>query len=381
MSKPTAKASTPAPAAPQAAPSAAAPSVPVDAALIAEGNPDDVTAADIRAALGLPPAGAPAADDADDAGDEDLSPEERSAAEAELAADDDTEASGEEADADDDAAAPAAEASAPAEEPAAAPVADDAAAKELQAKLTAAENEAAALRERLAAREAADAGRTDPQVLEGITDFEGLAKLRKQAVDTYTWAIRHPEGAEIPDGKGGTVTFTREQMLATAAEAFATVHERIPGREAYLRDAAAREGEALNAYPWLKETARGLGAEAAKILSAAPGLRRAPEHKLIAADAALGARLRSAGITVNDTTLTRMIEAAKAAQPAAATTTAARPAATAPRVPPSAPRAAGVVPPRTRGNEVAVRAAQKRLASGGGKLTDLTASIAAKLGR
>jgi hypothetical protein len=380
MPKPTAKPATPS--------VAAEPSRPADAqiggslispaALAAEGDPSEVTTLDIRAALGLPAAGA-AADTEDDAaplptaadtaGDTDsddaaLTDEEQAAAEAELA----TAASPEPF--DEDTAAPA---EAPAADPA------------LTAKIAALETETAGLREKLAAREAADANTLTPSpaAVEAITDPEALNNYRARMVNLYAWAVQHADGGEIADAKGGTVSLSREEVAAIQAEAFTQVHQHIPARERYLSESSQRERDALNTYPWLKETSRGLGAEAAALLQKAPALRRLPEHKLLAADAALGARLRTSGVTFDEATLTRMLAAAKGEATRAAAgqgnTVNGRP--VAPRTPPSSPSRPGVVPPRTRTNAAAVQAAQKAVARSGGSVQSLAASIAAKLGR
>lgn len=377
MPKPTAKPANPAPA---AAEQPAVPASTSPAALAAEGDPSEVTTLDIRAALGLPAAGAAAGTEDDDAplptaadsaGDTDsdddaLTAEEQAAAEAELAG-------------DDSAAEPAAEPE-PAATPAEAPAADPT----LTAKLAALKTEAAALREKLAAREAAEANTLTPSpaAVEAITDPEALNNYRARMVNLYAWAVQHPDGGEIADAKGGTVSLSREEVAAIQAEAFTQVHQHIPARERYLSEASQRERDALNTYPWLKETSRGLGAEAAALLQKAPALRRLPEHKLLAADAALGARLRTSGVALDEATLTRMLAAAKgeASRIAAGQGSTANGRPLAQRTPPSAPARAGVVPPRTRTNAAAVQAAKKGLTRSGGNVQSLAASIAAKLG-
>lgn len=369
MSKPNAKPATPAASAAAPAPSAK-PAQPVDTALAAEGDSQDVTAADIAAALGLKPSSTPAGDD--------LTDEERAAAEAELDADDTAEDFPDSSDAGDD-AADSAEATPAAAEPAA-PSAELTAAQaklaEAEAKAAAAESALAATREKLATFEAESTTRTDAGVLDTITDLDGLAAQRSRFVNLYAWAVKHPDGGALPDGKGGEIELTRDEVANVQAEAFTIVQDGIPKREAFLRAAAAREAEALNAYPWIKETTRGIGAEAAKLLNDAPALRRLPEAKLIAADSVIGARLRAAGVTVDEATLTKMIAAAKptaAGKPAALSTP--------PRVPPASPARPGVLPPRSRGNESAVRAAAQNMQRSRGSEESIAASIAAKLAR
>lgn len=357
MSKP--KASAP------AAPSTpTAPSAPVDAALAAEGDSQDVTAADIAAALGLPTPGAKPAADADES---DLTAEEQAAAEAELAAD--PAAEDDAADSDEDAA--------PAAEEPATPSADltalQAKLSEADAKATAAEAAATALREKLATFEAESTTRTDAGVLDTVTDLDGLAAQRSRFVNLYAWAVKHADGGALPDGKGGEIELSREEVANLQADTFTLVHDAVPKREAFLRAQAAREADALNAYPWIKETARGIGADAAKLLASAPALRRLPDAKLIAADSVIGARLRAAGVSLDEAMIAKIIATHKAGKPAALSTP--------PRVPPASPSRPGVIPPRTRGNESAVRAAAQAMKTSRGSEDSIAASIAAKLAR
>jgi hypothetical protein len=355
-------------------PNAATPSTPnaIDRALVAEGDATDVTTADIRSALGMPPAGTkPSAEDNDDPASE-LSPEEQAAAQAEL-----------DNDADLDGAEPlAAEPAATENEPAAPAATPSAELTALQTKLdeaTAAtfarETELAAAREKLAAFEAESTTRTDAGVLDTITDLDSLAAQRSRFVNLYSWAVKHADGGSLPDGKGGELELSREEVANLQADAYTLVQDGIPKREVFLRAAAAREADALNAYPWIKETTRGIGAEAAKLLASAPALRRLPEAKLLAADSVIGARLRAAGVVLDEATLTKIIAAhtkpAAGAKPAALSMP--------PRVPPASPSRPGVVPPRTRGNESAVRAAAQAMQRTRGSQQSIEASIAAKL--
>jgi len=360
MSKPKPAAFSPAPAA-------------VDSVLAAEGDAGDVTTADIRAALGLPAAGTkPAAEDADSASN--LTAEEQDAAQAEL--DTEADSAADEALADEPTAA---------EDEPAAPVAATPSAEltALQAKLdeaTAArkarETDLATLREKLATFESESATRTDAGVLDTIADLDTLAAQRTRFVNLYSWAVKHADGGALPDGKGGEVELSREEVANLQADAYTLVQDGIPKREAFLRAAAAREADALNAYPWIKETTRGIGAEAAKLLASAPALRRLPEAKLLAADSVIGARLRAAGVVLDEATLAKIIATVK---PAAG----AKPASLAvpPRVPPASPSRPGVVPPRTRGNDSAVRAAAQAMQRTRGSQQSIEASIAAKLAR
>ncbi len=336
------------------------PATPVDPSLASEGDSTAVTTADIRAALGIQDPAPASADDLP------LTDEEQAAAEAELAADE--EPAGE---ADEEPAEPAAEA-----EPASADL------TALQAKVAAAEaarlaseGDLATSRERLAAYEAESAARTDAGVLDTVTDLESLATQRTRFVNLYAWAIKHPDGGALPDGKGGEVELSREEVAGLQADAYTLVQDGIPRREAFLRAAATREAEALNAYPWIKETSRGIGADAAKLLASAPALRRLPEAKLLAADSVIGARLRAAGIVLDESTLAKII--ATVAKPAGKAAISASPA----RVPPASPSRAGILPPRTRGNESAVKAAAEQMQRTRGSVQSIEASILAKLSR
>lgn len=244
---------------------------------------------------------------------------------------------------------------------------------ELTAARREAEEEAARLRERLAAFEARDAGRLEPDVLETITDPAQLAARKKQWSELKTWAARNlnRESAEL-NGK----EFSQEQIAAIFAQTDELLTVAAPRREQYLAERARYDAGTAQVYPWAKHTAKGLGKVLQQSMEQLPELARLPNGRLIAADSLIGATLRNHGIVVDDALLARLAKEAKQPRPATAPTGT-------PRVPPprapAAPSRAGSVPPRVDRRVADQRTALQRLSKSNGSEADVTQFIAANL--
>lgn len=308
----------------------------------------DTTEADVLAALGqLSP------DSTDTAADTDT---------AETAATTDT--------ADEDAAADEVAAALTDEEaPAAAPAAEsDASTEAAAAEPTAEQKEIAALKQQLAdlaakipaapvvaAPPAADRpplSAIAPEVFETVTEPGELAARELSLSRLHEWTLRNEDGGRI-----GDTDISRAEVLDLRASTWAALHRHIPARRQQLAEISHAEGEAVTAYPALKDAASTEAKAVAQFLAENPALKRLPNAKLIAADAVLGR-------------LTRTTKAKPAAAPA--------PKQQPPRAPTSAARP-GVLPPRISPRSSDLNTATARLSKGNGSVEDVASVIAASL--
>lgn len=253
---------------------------------------------------------------------------------------------------------------------------------ELTARSKTAEDALAKANERLAALDAANSGRLEPSVLENVDTLDALAAKRSQLIKLHQWALTHPGGGELKaaDGKSDPIAYDADAVANMAAATFELIHEALPAREQYLRSREQSDAQAVTSYPWIKDTRNGAGAQVQAMIEAKPGIRRlGPEYRLIAADALIGQTLREAGIAVDGKLVDRLKAEAKTRKvPGAGAPVVA--AAVARRIPPAAPSRPGVVPARAAPGAAAARSAQKSLSKSDGNLGALTASIAAKFG-
>lgn len=248
---------------------------------------------------------------------------------------------------------------------------------ELTARAKSAEEKLAQASDRLAAFEARDTNRLEPDVLEAIDDPAQLAAQRSRWTKLHEWAIRHEHAdvATLPDGKGGTQEFDREQVSALKAQTFSLLNEAAPKREQFLQTRAQVDAYATQAYPWLANTKAGDGATVAKLLSDLPVLRTLPGGKLLASDAFIGGVFRAHGITVSKELIERLAKEAKASAPRAG-----QPArASTPVRAPAAPSRPSTVPARLDRRQTQSRQADQRITRERGSEDSLAESIAALL--
>ena len=247
---------------------------------------------------------------------------------------------------------------------------------ELTARAKCAEEKLAQASDRLATFEARDTNRLDPDVLEAIDDPAQLAAQRSRWTKLHEWAIRHEHAdvATLPDGKGGTQEFDREQVSALKAQTFSLLNEAAPKREQFLQTRAQVDAYATQAYPWLANAKAGDGATVAKLLSDLPVLRTLPGGKLLASDAFIGGVFRAHGITVSKELIERLAKEAKASAPRAG-----QPRASTPLRAPAAPSRPSTVPARLDRRQTQSRAAEQRITREKGSEDSLAESIAALL--
>ena len=247
---------------------------------------------------------------------------------------------------------------------------------ELTARAKSAEEKLVQASERLAAFEARDSNRLEPDVLEAIDDPAALATQRSRWTKLHEWAIRHEHAdvATLPDGKGGQQEFDREQISALKAQTFSLLNEAAPKREQFLQTRAQVDAYAAQAYPWLANTKAGDGAHVATLLSDLPVLRTLPGGKLLASDAFIGGVFRANGIAVTKELVERLAREAKAGASRAG---AARP--SAPVRAPAAPSRPSAVPARLDRRQTQSRQADVRIVRERGSEDSLADSIAALL--
>jgi hypothetical protein len=251
---------------------------------------------------------------------------------------------------------------------------------ELTARSKTAEDELAAANERIASFEAASNGRFDAGQLDHVDSVDALGKTRADIVDLHQRLLRSPGGITLPDPADPTKTIEYDAagVGELLGETFKLIHEDIPAREKFLAKKGEFDAAAVNAYPWLKDTKQGAGAQVQALLQSNPALRKVgPNYKLVAADALIGQTLRAAGVQVTPELIKRLTAEVKSQRPEArGQKPEARPAIR--RTPPASPARTGMVPPRSSA-ATQKAAVDKRLSKGTGNIRDLTASIAASM--
>lgn len=248
---------------------------------------------------------------------------------------------------------------------------------ELTARSKEAEDRLAKANERLAAIEAEQSGRYDPGVLEHIDSAEELAKHRQQIIALRQKLLRNPNGLTLPDpnDKTKTVEYDQAGVADMLAQTETLVLDAIPARERFLIERQKFDAAAVDAYPWMKDTRQGAGAQVQQVIEKNPTLRRlGPNYRLIAADALIGQMVREHGIQVTPQLLERLAKEVTAKK-APASVAAAQPR----RIPPPAPSRAGVIPPRQSNKAQQNAGAVKRVQQGDGNANDLADMIAAGL--
>jgi len=244
------------------------------------------------------------------------------------------------------------------------------------------ESSLAQARERLASYDAAAKGKFDPGALEHVDSIETLATERQQLTRVQQWALAHPEGGEMPPAEinGTPVNYEPEQVRALLARTSELLYQALPAREQFLRAREQADAQAVSAYPWLKDTRTGAGAQVQAIIEATPGLRRlGPNYRTIAADALIGQTLREAGIAV-DGKLVDRLKAERTTVDGGRKTVDGKSTPAVRKVPPAAPSRPGTVPGRVVPREAQQRAASKALSKGDGNVNAVAAAIAAKFG-
>jgi hypothetical protein len=251
---------------------------------------------------------------------------------------------------------------------------------ELVSRAKVAEENLAKANERLAAVEAESSGRLDAGTLEHIDSLADLAQKRSKLVKLHQWALKNQQGGELPTADGKVLTYDAEGVSTLLSSTFELIHEALPAREQYLREREKADAAAVTAYPWLKDTRNPQAKQVQAAIEAMPAIRRlGPNYRVVAADALIGQTFREAGIAVDGKLIERLKVELKTRKPAGAVKTATPVVSAVRKVPPVAPRGAGVVPARISANAVQAAAATKRLNKGDGNINDLTASIAAGL--
>lgn len=251
---------------------------------------------------------------------------------------------------------------------------------ELVSRAKAAEEKLAAASERLAAVEAETSGRLDAGPLEHIDSLGDLAEKRSKLVKLHQWALKNQQGGELPTADGKVLTYDVEAVSNLLSSTFELIHEALPAREQYLREREKADASAVTAYPWLKDTRNPQAKQVQAAIEAMPAIRRlGPNYRVVAADALIGQTFREAGIPVDGKLIERLSAELKTRKPLLTVKTATPAAGAFRKVPPVAPRAAGMVPARVSASAVQAQSAAKRLRKGDGNINDLTASIAAGL--
>lgn len=126
-----------------------------------------------------------------------------------------------------------------------------------------------------------------------VDDEAALAQKTANLRALRRWARMNPDGGELPDGKGGKIEKTAEEVRTILADAEEMLEEHVPARQRYLEQRRTFDQQATEAYSWLKDTKSPAAiAHAALMRQYAPILRAIPEARLVMADALVGASMR-----------------------------------------------------------------------------------------
>jgi hypothetical protein len=117
--------------------------------------------------------------------------------------------------------------------------------------------------------------------LADVTDNATLNARVQQSLAVKDWAKDHLDGGTMPDGKGGEVEFTAEQVRQMLANADAVLMVHVPKRANYLKTAGAFEEQALVRYPEFKKPDSIESKLADAIYREMPELKRFPNHKMV----------------------------------------------------------------------------------------------------
>jgi len=162
-----------------------------------------------------------------------------------------------------------------------------------QAK-AAAEQERDGIRERANAvlRQPLPLSRTESDPLSDIATFDALDAEVAQARQMIAWAIDHADGIDdLPDGKGGTVSYSAPQVARMKAQAEAVLTLHAPARREYLKAHAAHTAEARKSFPSLYRDGTPEKQFALSVLSRVPELAKSPDYELLLGYMARGRQL------------------------------------------------------------------------------------------
>jgi hypothetical protein len=159
---------------------------------------------------------------------------------------------------------------------------------------TAAEQERDTIRERANAvlRQPIPLARAESDPLSDIGTLDALDAEVAQARQMIAWAIDHADGAdEIPDGKGGTLSYSPQQIARMKAQAEAVLTLHAPARREYLKAHNAHAAEARKNFPALYRDGSPEKQFALSILARVPELAKSPDYELLLGYMARGHQL------------------------------------------------------------------------------------------
>ncbi|NBO19668.1 MAG: hypothetical protein EBV03_10700 [Proteobacteria bacterium] len=128
--------------------------------------------------------------------------------------------------------------------------------------------------------------------LADVQTFEELEDLRQSGLRALDWCLANPYGGEVPDGKGGTVTLSGQDVQERKAAIERTIQVQIPQREQWLADNAQVNQQLEAIYPDLFRPGPASTA-AHHVLQELPELGRRPDYVAIVGDILVGRAVRS----------------------------------------------------------------------------------------
>jgi hypothetical protein len=158
----------------------------------------------------------------------------------------------------------------------------------------AAEQERDGIRERAntVLRQPLPLNRTESDPLSDIGSVEALDAEVAQARQMIAWAIDHSDGAdEIPDGKGGAISYSAQQIARMKAQAEAVLTLHAPARREYLKAHSTHAAEARKTFPALYRDGTPEKQFALSILARVPELAKSPDYELLLGYMARGRQL------------------------------------------------------------------------------------------
>jgi hypothetical protein len=122
--------------------------------------------------------------------------------------------------------------------------------------------------------------------------MEALDAEVTQARQMIAWAIDHADGAdEIPDGKGGAISYSAQQIARMKAQAEAVLTLHAPARREYLKAHSTHAAEARKTFPALYKDGTPEKQFALSILARVPELAKSPDYELLLGYMARGRQL------------------------------------------------------------------------------------------
>jgi hypothetical protein len=148
------------------------------------------------------------------------------------------------------------------------------------------------LEQELTARPQQTAAAPSDVPMADVPDFQSLEDRRQSALRAMDWLLANPYGGEVPDGKGGSVELSAQDVQDRRAKIERVLQVQIPQRERWLMEHAAHNDQIAVVYPDLfKEGPQSQAAHG--VMQELPELARRPDYVAVVGDILVGRAVRS----------------------------------------------------------------------------------------